>query len=81
MGLKYFRCPKCGTISPNPKSCCREFEGLLFRFERRRYPNRTFTWVFVRALNEEWISLGDPWPSVTPKRSEMLAVAKRLLGI
>ena len=45
-----------------------------FRFDRRRYGNTTYTWVEVKH-NDEWLSLGDPWPCVTPKRSELKQAA------
>lgn len=48
-----------------------EFEIEL---TRRRYSNKTFTWAEVR-LGDEWISLGDPWPCLNPKRSELIAAA------
>ena len=40
-------------------------------FTRRRYSNATFTWVDVK-VDGEWVSIGDPWQCVTPKKSEML---------
>ena len=45
-----------------------------FRFDRRRYGNTTYTWVEVR-YGDDWLSLGDPWPCVTPKLSELNAAA------
>lgn len=46
--------------------------------ERRRYSNVTFTWLYVKqwaddfAKTESFVQLGDPWPCVTPKRSEVI---------
>lgn len=51
------------------------------RFERRRYYRTTYTWVEAE-INGQWVSLGDPWPCVTPKRSEIaeaVAWKRRLL--
>lgn len=45
-----------------------------FRFERRRYGNATYTWAEVKH-GDAWLSCGDPWPCVTPKRSELNAAA------
>jgi hypothetical protein len=42
------------------------------RFERRRYGSTTYTWVEAE-IGGEWVSLGDPWPCITPKRSEIEA--------
>lgn len=41
-------------------------------YERRRYGNTTYTWIYVE-YNGEWLSLGDPWPCVNPKQSEVNA--------
>ncbi len=40
-------------------------------FERRRYGTVTYTWVWAE-IDGRMVSLGDPWPCVTPKRSEVL---------
>lgn len=48
------------------------------KMTRRRYGQQTFTWVEVR-LGDEWVSLGDPWPAVTPKRSEVEVAIKQVL--
>lgn len=56
--------------------------GMEFKFERRRYSGRmTYTWAYVKH-NGEWLSLGDPWPGVQWKRSELekfgrLAIAEK----
>jgi hypothetical protein len=42
--------------------------GTPVRYERRRYGRKTFTWV-EWWNGKEWVSAGDPWPSVrVPKR-------------
>jgi hypothetical protein len=46
------------------------------RFERRRYGRTTYTWVYVK-LNGEWVSLGDPWPCITPKMSEIATAIQK----
>lgn len=56
-------------------------EDLKFRFERRRYDGCTYTWAFVCDQQGNWISLGDPWPCLTPKHSELIASARQVLGI
>lgn len=43
--------------------------------ERRRYGRTTFTWAAAKH-NGELLPLGDPWPAVTPKRSELEQAAK-----
>lgn len=59
-------------------------EGKTFpvRFERRRYgtgaSSRTFTWVEA-YVGGSWVSLGDPWPCITPARKEIeAAIAGRM---
>lgn len=44
--------------------------GVEIFATRRRYSNRTFTWLDAK-LGEELVSLGDPWPCVMPKRAEV----------
>lgn len=48
-------------------------------FIRRRYGNTTFTWVDVWH-NGTWLSIGDPWQCITPKKSEMLASIRLTLA-
>ena len=45
-------------------------QGIEVFAERRRYSDRTFTWLSAK-VGEEYIDLGDPWPCITPKRSEV----------
>jgi hypothetical protein len=49
-----------------------------FSFKRRRYGRTTYTWAFVK-YGSDWLSLGDPWPCLTPKRSELTAQAELVL--
>jgi hypothetical protein len=37
---------------------------------RRRYGDTTFTWVSVQ-VNGQWVSLGDPWPCITPPKEQL----------
>lgn len=60
-------------------------DGRAFpvRFERRRYgtgaSSRFFTWAYV-TLGGESVSLGDPWPCVTPAKRELeWAIIKAIL--
>lgn len=53
-----------------------EFE---FRFDRRRYGSVTYTWAEVR-LGDAWLSLGDPWPAINWKRSELIREAQRVIA-
>ena len=46
-------------------------------FERRRYGTTTYTWVSVK-LGEDWVSLGDPWPCITPKKVEVAREVERV---
>ena len=39
---------------------------------RRRYPTVTYTWCVVMLPTSELLSLGDPWPCVTPKQIEII---------
>jgi hypothetical protein len=43
---------------------------------RRRYGSLTYTWVSVRLCGQ-WVSLGDPWPCITPKKTEVLTEIER----
>ena len=61
-----------------------EFAGRQVYVERRRYSNRTFTWLHVKLGNGEneadWIQLGDPWPCITPKRSEIVSAVNTFVN-
>ena len=48
-------------------------------FTRRRYSNTTFCWAeaYIRG---QWVSLGDPWQSVTPKRADLEREIQRVEG-
>jgi len=56
-----------------------ENDEFLIRFERRRYSNVTYTWAEVK-LGDDWISLGDPWPCITPKRKELAIAAAKAIS-
>lgn len=51
-------------------------------FERRRYGPRSsptfYTWVYLQTGPDEWEPLGDPWPVLNPKRSEILEAIQML---
>lgn len=47
------------------------FEGRQVEFTRRRYgASAIFTRVRVQHQGE-WVSLGDPWPCITPPKAEL----------
>jgi len=48
-------------------------------YTRRRYGNVTYTWVEVR-VDDEWHHLGDPWPCITPKKSEVIREINNVLS-
>ena len=54
-------------------------DGRELAVTRRRYSNKTFTWVHVK-VGDEWKDIGTPWECVTPKRAEVLAAADMLLN-
>lgn len=56
-----------------------ENDELEFRFERRRYGSTTYTWAEVNH-GGRWLSCGDPWPCVTPKRAELVEAAIAAIG-
>lgn len=45
--------------------------------ERRRYGNKTYTWLEIELIGNDgkWyiVGLGDPWPCISPKVSEVNA--------
>lgn len=56
--------------------------GIELSVKRRRYGSTTYTWVYAR-LNEgldQWVCLGDPWPSIRPKFCEVRAALLRELA-
>jgi hypothetical protein len=57
-----------------------EIEQVAYavQFRRRRYGRVTYTWASVELAGET-VSLGDPWPAVTPKRSEVQATLRGVL--
>jgi len=43
-------------------------------FSRRRYGGKggtTYTWCDA-FIDEDWVSLGDPWPCIRPKNTEIV---------
>jgi len=50
-----------------------------FSIERRRYGNTTYTWAYVQYEGEK-LSLGDPWPCVTPAVAELAEAATRVIN-
>ena len=51
---------------------------MEYRFTRRRYGRRTYTWAEVKH-NGMWLDLGDPWPCRTPKREELDNAARLVI--
>lgn len=53
-------------------------DGLEYgiTFERRRYGKTTFTWVSVQPSQGTLFDLGDPWPVLNPKRTEIEAAIR-----
>ncbi len=54
--------------------------------ERRRYPSyggTTYTWATLicgpRFEETSYVSLGDPWPCLTPPKKELEAAVRRAL--
>ena len=50
----------------------RQIDRYAVSFERRRYGETTYTWAYVH-IDEEAISLGDPWPCLIPPTEEVRA--------
>lgn len=44
--------------------------GYQVYVERRRYGRTTYTWLYI-DIDGERTQLGDPWPCITPKRTEI----------
>ncbi len=50
-----------------------------FRYDRRREGFTTYTWATARRIGSDtWVSLGDPWPCITPPWAELLGAADRI---
>lgn len=56
-----------------------EVAGRPIWFTRRRYGRQTYTWVHV-LVNGQLVDLGDPWPCINPKRSEIAREIELLNG-
>lgn len=58
-------------------------EGVPVSFERRSY-GRSVMYCWVEAhLDGRWVSLGDPWPCITPRKSELadaIALRRQMLA-
>jgi hypothetical protein len=67
------RAKECGE-NITPINNITSINELEFRFERRRYERTTYTWAEV-LHNGVWYSLGDPWPCITPSRSDLYKTA------
>jgi hypothetical protein len=51
------------------------------RFNRRKYGSKTFTWVQYLIDGEtEWQEIQEPWPCLSPKRSEVHAAVLQELN-
>ncbi len=54
---------------------------LTFSFHRRRYGKKQFyTWAYIKGPDGSPLSLGDPWPCVNPKKSELIEAARIALA-
>lgn len=52
-------------------------DGLKLAVTRRRYSNRTFTWLLYYAgADLRWLSYGDPWPSVIIPKAQLAEAAR-----
>lgn len=47
-------------------------------YTRRRYGSTTYTWV-MGFISDAWVQLGDPWPCVTPRKTEIEREVERLI--
>ena len=54
-------------------------DGIALTYTRRRYGNRTYTWVQA-LLDDVWTDLGDPWPSIHVPQNQIRMVIARLKG-
>ena len=45
-------------------------DGVCVSFTRRRYGTTTYTWAEA-LIDGLWVDLGDPWPCVRPKTSDL----------
>ncbi len=52
-------------------------DGREVYAERRRYSDRTFTWLYEKIGDDDFRSLGDPWPCIMPKRAEVVRELQR----
>ena len=48
------------------------------RYTRRKYGSKTYTWIET-TINDKNLDLGDPWPTINPKRSEIEETLRRYL--
>lgn len=53
--------------------------GREVRLERRRYGTQTYCWAYL-VVGDDTVTLGDPWPSITPKRAELEKAVKLALN-
>lgn len=66
----------------NPTSIRVNGTTYLLRVRRRRYNNTTYTWVSAQGPEDPTPrELGDPWPCITPKVSEIAAEIERVFKI
>lgn len=45
-------------------------DGACVSFTRRRYGTATYTWAEA-LIDGLWVDLGDPWPCMRPKTSDL----------
>lgn len=58
----------------------RVVDGIALSYTRTRISGTTYTKVHA-LIAGEWLSLGDPWPLLTPSAKAIRAKIKRVMGI
>lgn len=67
---------------PNDK--IRVHGNVEYTFTRRRYSNRTFTWLHWRKADTgpcNWNAYGDPWPSVRIGKKDLTQALETIAQI
>lgn len=62
------------------KSLLIDGRAVEYFFRRRRYGRgQTYTWLHVHINGEWYEAAGDPWPCLTPKRTEVEAAIRETI--
>lgn len=48
-----------------------DLAGIAYKFTRRRYSAQTYTWIYAVRSDGKQLRNLDPWPCITPKKSEL----------